>query len=353
MAAPTPARRRPEPHRSPTHEHPPPPPGLRRHRRRLRHVRRLGRQGALRTGRARPRPRSRPDDRPRARLRRAPAQLRDAVPRLERPQGARRDAARPARVLRLRRGGAQVLRQRHREPVHHRPGQALPVDPRTAGGRALDHVGAAELPPQRPRLRGQRPGRLRRGLADPLRRPRPLVRPRRGLRRDQRPRRGAAASPRRGLPAAHGDVLRRGACGRRDRPGLRRAAADDDRPHRRPHRRSQGAQRLPLLRPLPPRLPHPQLLQLDQCDAARRRGHRTPHPAAQQRGRRSHLGSAGGPGQRSPRHRRRVARGHGVPRPHHLSRRLRAGVDAHPPQLDVDRFPGRAGQLQRRAGQVH
>src|SRR2546427_8255868 len=46
------------------------------------------------------------------------------------------------RSLRLRRDGLQVFRERPRESLHHARGQAILVDSRPPGRRALHHVGA-------------------------------------------------------------------------------------------------------------------------------------------------------------------------------------------------------------------
>ena len=86
---------------------------------------------------------------------------------------------------------------------------------------------------------------------------------------------GLPQVPRRGVPAAHADELRRGARGpaRSTRPsaGTRRMTIGRTAVLTADHK---GTQRLPLLRPLRARLPHPQLLQLGQRDPARGRSHR-------------------------------------------------------------------------------
>ena len=116
---------------------------------------------------------------------------------------------------------------------------------------------------------------------------------------------------------------------------IRRAAHDDHRAHGRSDRRPQGAERLSLLRSVPPRLPHAQLLQLDQRDAPRGRGYR-PHDAApQQRRPQRNLGPACGPRDRGARDRRRVPRRAGVPCTHCFPRRLGARVRAHPAEFHV------------------
>ena len=276
--------------------------GLGRDRRRLGDHRRLGREGTHRTRPPHAGARGRPHDRSRTGLHRTCAPVPHAVPRLERPQGARRRAARAARVLRLRRDGPEVLRQRHREPVHDARREALPVDPGAPGRRALDHVGAAVVPPQRPRLRGQRARRDRGRLADPLLGPRPVVRARRGVRRHQRPGRGPSPTAGRRPPASHADDLRRERGEGGDRARLRRHPDDDDRAHGRPHPRPQGTERLPLLRPLPPRLHHEELLQFAQRHPPRRRGHRPADAAPGQRRAQRDLGSGPRPRHGRARH---------------------------------------------------
>src|ERR671919_353184 len=49
-----------------------------------------------------------------------------------------------------------LVRRRHRASVHRGP--SLRLDPRLSRRRPLDHVGPAELPLERPRLRRQREG---------------------------------------------------------------------------------------------------------------------------------------------------------------------------------------------------
>ena len=207
-------------------QHPPAPPGVRRDHRRLGHVGRLGGQGTHRAGRQRARARGRgpmivPE-----------RDYAEHLPTYEMPYRGWNDRRALAAEQPVQREcyacdevGSQVLRQRHREPVHDRPRQALPVDPRAAGGRPVDHVGAPVLPAERPRLRSERARGLRGRLAHPLRRPGALVRPRRGVRRHQRARGGAGPRAGRRLPAAHADVVRGGACGGRDRQLLRAATA--------------------------------------------------------------------------------------------------------------------------------
>ena len=171
------------------------------------------------------RARGRRADRSRDGLRRARAAVRDALPRLRRPQGARARLPDPARVLRLRRAGAQVLRERPRESVHGAGGRAVPLVPRPPGRRALDHVGPAGLSLERPRLHRQREGRPRQRLADPLRRHRALVFVRRAVHRRHRRARGALAAPRRRVPAADADDGRRGRGEREDPRVVRRISA--------------------------------------------------------------------------------------------------------------------------------
>ena len=95
-----------------------------------------------------------------------------------------------------------------REGVALHRGQAVRLVPRLSRRRPLAHLGPAELSAERPRLRGQREGRHRDRLADPLRRPRAVVRPRRAARRHRRIGRRAAAAARRPVPAGDAAQLR-------------------------------------------------------------------------------------------------------------------------------------------------
>ena len=87
----------------------------------------------------------------------------------------------------------------------------VPLVSRLPGGRAIAALGAPLLPVERPRLRGQREGRRRRRLADPLQGPRAVVRPRRVVHRRQRRERRPAAAARRQAAAAVRDELHRAA----------------------------------------------------------------------------------------------------------------------------------------------
>ena len=57
------------------------------------------------------------------------------------------------------------VREGHRAALHHAQGPALQLDSQPPRGRQVDHLGPAELPPERPRLQGRVPRRLRRRLA--------------------------------------------------------------------------------------------------------------------------------------------------------------------------------------------
>ena len=81
------------------------------------------------------------------------------------------------------------------------------------------------------------PRRLRRRLADRLRRAGALLRPRRELHRHQRAGRGPAAAARRQVPAAHAAHLRRAAAAQRRQAEVRAHA--DHRPRRHPDRAAQ------------------------------------------------------------------------------------------------------------------
>ncbi len=147
--------------------------------------------------------------------------------------------SRAARVLRVRRDGPQVLRERQRESVHQSRRRAVPLVPRPAGRRTLDHVGPPGLSLERPRFHGEREGRPRQRLADPLRRHRALVLARRALHRHHRRARRAVAAPRRRVPPADADDVRRAGRAAEDPQGVRRRARHDDRPRGDSHEGSQ------------------------------------------------------------------------------------------------------------------
>ena len=140
---------------------------LRRHRGGVGDQRRLGREGTGREGPA--------DARARARPRREASRLSDGDAgelAVRRPQSAvsrgQREAgeAGPDRIHHAS-GVGPLVRQRPGEPVLG--GAALRLDARLPRRRPLAALGPPVLPVERPRLRGQREGRLRRRLADPLR----------------------------------------------------------------------------------------------------------------------------------------------------------------------------------------
>ena len=195
---------------------------------------------------------------PGTRLRRARAAVGAPIPRPGRPQGAGARPAGPAELLRLRRVGLQVLRQRPRESLRDRSRQAVRLVPRPAGGRALDHVGTPGVSLERPRLRGQRAG-MASAVDWPIRYAdiAPWY--------DHVERfigvSGQAGGPgpasRRAVPAADGAALRR-AGGAREGPGqVGRRAGAHHRPGGDPHPESQRPGRLPLLRPLRARAASP------------------------------------------------------------------------------------------------
>ena len=153
-------------------------------------------------------------------------------------------------------------------------GQALRLVPRLPGRRPVADLGPPELSPQRFRFRGQRQGRHRRRLADPLRRHRAVVRPRRTPRRHLRIDRGAAAAARRPVPAGDAAQLRRAGDRRPAVEAVRRHAADHPRPRRQPDAAARQARALPVSQRLPPRLSLRRLLQHAVLDAAGGGGHR-------------------------------------------------------------------------------
>ena len=106
-------------------------------------------------------------------------------------------------------------------------------------------------------FKAKTPRRLRRRLADLLRRRRALLRQGRELHRGERQPRGRRGPARRQVPAADGDVLRRAHA---QGQGRRHGPPRHHRARRGAHAAPQRARRLPLLRPLPPRLPHRLLL---------------------------------------------------------------------------------------------
>ena len=114
------------------------PGSLGRDRGRIRDHRRMGGQGALRSGAPGAGARGGPRHRAGPRLRRARAGLADAVPRLGRPARAGARSAGAAALLRLRRVVVEVLRQRPRESVRDRRGTGFDwIRGRQVGGRSL------------------------------------------------------------------------------------------------------------------------------------------------------------------------------------------------------------------------
>ena len=122
--------------------------------------------------------------------------------------------------------------RRRRIAVHR--SQALRLVSRLSGGRPIAHVGALSYPLERLRLRGEREGRHRHRLADPLRRHRAMVRSRREARGDCRFAGGTAAAPRRRVPARHAAQLRRGAGRGSPDEAVQREAPHHPGPHREP-----------------------------------------------------------------------------------------------------------------------
>ena len=208
---------------------------VRRHRGRLRHLRRVGRQGAHRARAPRAAARARQERRARQGLHRRPARRRGST---RIAAAAPASWSRPIPVLKrdypLNEKQPDWWVERAGVAVHR--GQALRLVSRLPGGRPLAHLGPAELSPQRPRLRGQRQGGHRRRLADPLRRHRAVVRPRRTPRRHLRLGRRAAAAARWPVPAGDAAQHRRagarrpaGEAVRRARGGSSRAASPTSR----------------------------------------------------------------------------------------------------------------------------
>ncbi len=117
---------------------------------RLRHLGRVGRQGAHREGPQDARPGARPQRRARGRLRhRAPDALGDAVPRARRPPPRRGAPVPPDEGRPLQREHGPLVRRRRRPPLRDRRGRRrrrVPVGPRLPPRRALDHVGPPDVP---------------------------------------------------------------------------------------------------------------------------------------------------------------------------------------------------------------
>ena len=243
---------------------------VRRDRRRVGRRRRHGRQRAHGEGAEGPAPRGRQEGRPpdRAALDavavRSPAPRRRAAwlagalaQRVHHPQAAlRREEQRvQARLLVRRRLGRHGLRQEHprrreAESVH---GDELRVGPRARARREDEHLGPARAANVGLRLQGQVARRLRRGLADLVRRHRAVLRPRRPLPRHLGPQGRIAAPARQHFPAD--EQAQRG----RDQ-AAQRAQADGATRHavpRRRHDRWPEAQQVSQQVLRPRRLPAP------------------------------------------------------------------------------------------------
>ena len=162
---------------------------VRRDRRRLGGRRQHRRQGAdrARHGRAAARGGSRPD---RGRLRPAAAEAAPSARHGPPPprEGRAGRPARPGPPLVLQRGVQPVPRQRPGEPVLDAARRAVSLDSQPHPRRPAERVRARAPADVGHRLQGREPRRVRRGLADLVRRPRAVVRPRRGVRRRLRQR---------------------------------------------------------------------------------------------------------------------------------------------------------------------
>ena len=226
---------------------------LRRHRGRLRYLRRVGRQGAHRAWPPRAPARTRQEHRARQGLH-GGSQGAVGLPASRRPD-ARAGRRLPGAQARLpaQREAARLVGQREGIAVYR--GQALRLVSRLPGGRPLADLGPPELSPRRPRFRGQRERGHRRRLADPLRRHRAVVRPRRAPRRHQRIGRRPAAAARRPVPAADAAQRRRADAVRPTGQAVRGHAADHLRAGRQPDPAARQARTLPVPQRLPVRLP--------------------------------------------------------------------------------------------------
>ncbi len=161
-------------------------------------------------------------------------------------------------------------------PVYR--GKTLRLVPRLSRRRQIADVGSPELPLERLRFRGQRPGRHCHRLAHPLRGHRAVVRLCGDFRGHQRLAGRLAATARRQIPAAHGNEYRRK--GRGGPPqGKIRKSPHDYRSRGQPDGTAQRARQLPVPQPVQPRLPVRRLFQHAIGHFARRRRHRQPHAA--------------------------------------------------------------------------
>ena len=138
----------------------------------------------------------------------------------------------------------RLVGQREGLALHR--GQALRLVSRLPRRRTLAHVGPPELSPQRLRFRGQREGRHRGRLADPLRRHRAVVRPRRDATPASRDRLKACRS----CPMASSSRRCRSTAPRRPSPA-RVAKQFDGTPADHPWPRRQSHAPLGRARPVP------------------------------------------------------------------------------------------------------
>ena len=213
---------------------------LRRLHRRLRRRRRHGRQGAVRSGRRRRHARGRRDVGLRDGLEDVGVAVRLAAPRRGHPDQTVR------RVRRLHRRLGD-----RRRAVHAGAGLAVRLVPRAHARRAHESLGThlAALGPRR--LQAPQPRRHRRRLADHLRRDQAVLRQARSPRRHLRVDGEHSERARRRLPAAAEAALLRAA----DQAGGRQAAHHvHPEPAVDPDAAAERAARLPLLRPVRPRL---------------------------------------------------------------------------------------------------
>ena len=217
--------------------------------------------------------------------------------------------------------------------------------------RQDEHLGPPRAAPLRLRLQGEEPRRLRRGLADLLRRHRALLRQGRPLPRHLRPQGRPAASARQPLPAPDTAERRpRSSCASRmARSGrvltpYRAGVTTDGLKHNKYRSKLLRPRRL---RPARRRLRHPRRLRLAHRPHLSGHGHRPPHAAHR-------LASRA----RSPSTRRRARRAaspSSTPRPAQSSRRgegrrarrVHARVGAPAAALEVRAAPERHRQLER------
>jgi hypothetical protein len=229
-------------------------------------------------------------------------------------------------------------------------GPALRLVPGLPGGRPLPPLGAPELPAERVRLRGERPGGGRGGLAHPVRGHRSLVRPRGALRRDRRLPGGPSPASRRAVPAPHAAELRRGERGGAAEGafrGRRRIIpwADGE-----PDPAPSGAKGLHVPERVLAGVPLRGLLQHPVLHPSGSGGHGAPHPSPLRHRHRDPLRPGPGEGHRGAGHGRGDRRDHGVQGTHRLPLRLHPELHLAPHAVRHRRLARGAGEQLRGTG---